>query len=455
MPPRTRARASAARASDPLAVLPLSASRCILSLLPVDSRAKAACVARSWRAALADPALWARLDLSSDCGVARTYRQDGALLLGAAGRALGQLCHLDVTGVYVPTPVLLEVLAANAGSLRTLRVSSLTANPGQGHPLTLDAVLAAAPSLQVLEGPSCISCHWDAAPRLVRLRVLRLNDLFVHFQHPLLGGLAQVGPLAEALSDAELQPTLSRVSCSGADVARPEVLDAIVDAALTRRLPGLCFTSCSPPAVAPLVRLLAGGTVTNLQFGYTRGGAALLDGAGSALVAEALRANTSLTELTLMESGVYRDAHAATTLLGALVGHPSLRLLTFQCETGGTPAARGALMAALIAADAPALQSLYNYCATGGLGCTCPLRDAGLAPLCAALARNRHLRHLDLTSNDMSERFAREQLLPAVRANVGLLELSVDSGTDDEGAAAREAMDLVAGRPGAPPRDDD
>jgi hypothetical protein len=132
---------------------------------------------------------------------------------------------------------------------------------------------------------------------------------------------------------------------------------------------------------------------------------------------------------------------AALTLLGALVGHLSLRSLTL---TGDSPydddaPALGAALAALVAADAPALQELrIRWNALG---------DVGLAPLVAALPRNRHLRVLDVAGNNMSERFARERLLPAVRANTGLQQLCcVDGNLEEPQPAAAEVEELVKRR---------
>jgi hypothetical protein len=185
-------------------------------------------------------------------------------------------------------------------------------------------------------------------------------------------------------------------------------MNSIVNAALTRRIPDLSFRSFSPPHAASLARLLAGGTVTKLCFFVVHRGGALLDTNGALLVGEALRANTTLTALELVVC-------AAEPLLGALVSHSSLRSLTLACDNGGSPEARGALLAALVAANAPALQSLSICCAKQR--CDCKLGDAGLGPLVDALPHNHHLRQLNVSGNGMSEDFARSRLLPAVRSN--------------------------------------
>jgi hypothetical protein len=89
---------------------------------------------------------------------------------------------------------------------------------------------------------------------------------------------------------------------------------------------------------------------------------------------------------------------------------------------------------ALLAANAHALQKLdVSYCNIG---------DAGLRPLFDALPRNTHLRTLYLGENGMSEAFARDVLLPAVRANSSLTMLW----TGVLHAAAAEAEAIVTRR---------
>ena len=75
-------------------------------------------------------------------------------------------------------------------------------------------------------------------------------------------------------------------------------------------------------------------------------------------------------------------------------------------------AAAGAQLAALIAADMPALQRL-NF---RGLS----LGNAGWRPVVDALRVNQHVKSLICYDTGMSEAFAIEFFLPAVRANTSL-----------------------------------
>jgi hypothetical protein len=105
---------------------------------------------------------------------------------------------------------------------------------------------------------------------------------------------------------------------------------------------------------------------------------------------------------------------------------------------GGCVAFAGAALGALLAANAPALRELDVSC--------CHLGDAGMGPLLQALPRNTHLRELTCGSNDMSDAFARDVLLPAVRANGSLRTLVMHVIFEPQLDAAREAEDVVNAR---------
>ena len=104
----------------------------IFARLPADARLLLALVSPYWRALVAEPSLWACVDLSEGSGVTRP---SNALLLAVSAKARGGLRSLDVCGrvfgVFENTPVnehpaishaaLLTTLRANALSLRNLR----------------------------------------------------------------------------------------------------------------------------------------------------------------------------------------------------------------------------------------------------------------------------------------------------------------------------------------------
>jgi hypothetical protein len=462
MPPRRSARVADAveRATPALAPLqlplPLALVHRIFLAVPADSRGRAACVARGWRDALADPALWTRLDLSGNSGISfhmLTSKGD-ALLRGAAARARGELRELEITlrSHVFQLHALFWVLAANAGSLRVLRVDEAYFGAyGQTNnkPTTVEAFLAAAPLLEVLETDVTCSLE-DAARLMIAQGPLRVRALTLVFKYDIEGvnhmdigcNLARISPFAAALADVALQPVLSAVHICRADFTL-EALNAFVDALVTRRLSelGLHHRRVSwLRAAAPLARLLAGGSLKMLiitSLAEEEDDDILMFAAdGAALVANALRANTTLTTLFFQNAGLLSDIRAATAVLGALVGHPSVRKLVLKDErSANLDAAVGAALAAIVAADSPALQelSIDNN----------DLSDDALGPLVDALRGNRHLRRLDMTQNDLSEAFTRERLLPAVQANTGLRYLVCYDDSADDGSAAQEVEDLV------------
>jgi hypothetical protein len=174
-----------------------------------------------------------------------------------------------------------------------------------------------------------------------------------------------------------------------------------------------------------------------------------LDARAATLLAGALRDNTTLTELSLT-AFVSLVPAAATALLGALTGHPSLRVLRLS-GTGGGKALRGgdgtmeaaaarsdgAALGALIAADAPALRELDLS--------HCDLPDDLLGPLFDALSHNTHLRSLDFSFKPISEAMANHLLL-ALRANASLRQLRAPAVSGSVTDVLREAEALVRSR---------
>jgi hypothetical protein len=426
------------------ASLPLPLAQRIFLALPPDARGRASCVCRAWRDALAEPSLWTRLDMSDVRVETHIDRPRlGAVLRGAAVRARGALRQLDLSQhEYVSRDVLLPVLNDNAGSLRELHLHHVVDDGNTS--VTVEAVVAAAPLLQLLTADEAY-CTCDHAPRMLRaeppfalLQIRRRLDVDFPRED---GGMERFAPIAAALADATLQPALYQLYFWQADTAQPAMMGALADAALARRLRELELEDCTPPAAAPLARLLAGGSLTVLEITQSFGARApLFDAAGAALVADALRMNAKLTKLDFCRAHLCLDIDAACAFLGALVGHRSLRELRSVLEVIMPEhcIAFGAAQAALIAADAPALRVLD--CSMNSLG------DAGLAPIVEVLPLNRHLYKLDMGHNGMSEAFARERLLPAVRTNTTLFSLECVNVEADAPAAALEAEELVRRR---------
>jgi hypothetical protein len=412
-----------------LTSLPTPLSHRIFLLLEVDERARASCVSPDWRDLLDDPALWTRLDLVAL--QERSYERSSqrfadAVLPGAARRARGQLHRLEVASLnFASLSVpLLEVLAANAGCLRELQVSNVFSSGVAGSldffNRALERFTAAAPLLGLLE-IKMAHVGWEVASHLMRAGppssvTVRLQGLEVDLR-----GQLDIQPFAAALADAEVQPALAALKIDTRDCQNPTEKDKLLEALLARQTVRSLTLAGHPPAAAPLARLLAGGMLTHLDLG---GAFAPWygDAAGSALVADALRA-TTLTSLVLW-SDQDNWGNSLPTVLGALVGHRSLRKLKFSTSFlhSSCPARlianAAAVVAAIVAADAPALEaldlSLFSFV------------DPKMWPILDALPLNHHLRYLDISNGFMGfmrENFVVKLLLPAVRANTGLRKL--------------------------------
>ncbi len=227
----------------------------------------------------------------------------------------------------------------------------------------------------------------------------------------------------------------------------PAVLDAVVDAALARRLSSVRLFTCSlSPASAPALARLIGGRLARLHIFNDHIQAPLLDVHSALLLGTALRASTTLDVLYLSGAGLWHDPAAAVLFISALLFQPTLRLLDLSgnlANTADLRAVAGAALGALVGANASALQTLNIA--------NCDLCDAGLGPLVDALPRNMHLRTLHCDGNDISEAFARDVLLPAVQANVSLrvLELIADDDENEHPAILHELQDMVAARAAA------
>jgi hypothetical protein len=252
---------------------------------------------------------------------------------------------------------------------------------------------------------------------------------------------ADEAPVLALAADVAAHASLRRAQLSNAPLHTPAALDAVVDAALARKLVSLSLRRCSlSPASAPaLARLLGGGTLTELCIPQNEH--QLLDAPSAALLGAALRANSTITTLRL-SAGLWQNPDAAAVLLGALTGHCSVRALRLpwnnHVEEPPVGAAAGAALGALIAANAPALMELDVS--------MCHLGDEGLRPLFEALPANTYLRTLVCSWNDISQAFAADVLLPAVRANSSLRTLLAAHTILGQWPPLEEAAELVRHR---------
>jgi hypothetical protein len=424
------------------ASLPRALQSEVFSRAPVDARARAACVCHAWCDVLSERSLWAWLDLSPESGVARERVTD-ALLRGAAAKAHGGLVGLNVCECpQLTNAALLEVLTANAGALTELRAYACGLRRDTAE--QIEGLLHAAPLLRVCLADALADAA--AASRMLRneppFGPLRLHKVAV--QPPWPGGEVDVRALAADMTASA--SSLSQLALFFAPLGGLGALDAVVDAALARRLRTLALqqASLSAASVPALARLLRGGTLGALFLTFNNDVTLLIPGpdGSAALLAAALRATDALKMLCLQRANVWHDVAAGETLLHALTAHPSIRCvqLNKNIVRAADRARVGASLGALVGANAPALVAFRVP--------ACNLGDEGLAPLVDALAGNTHLRELDCASNDMSEAFALERLQPALLANTSLRKLTL-VGKDDADAAPpslRQLEQLVAER---------
>jgi hypothetical protein len=365
-------------------------------------------------------------------------------LQAAAARAGGTLRTLDVSGcVDVRADALLAVVTANAGTLRELRAGYRVRSWVRWSVAEVEALLHVAPLLRVL-GATVACSDLALACRLLRneghFERLRMRCLWVDHEEPPGQPTTEADVLALAAS-VPSHASLTELLVESVVLDTAVKLDAVVEAALTHRLRGVWLSNCSlsRASLPALVRLCGSSTLVDLCLEHD---AAVLPDVPAALaLGNALRANTSLTELGLANFGMWRDPAVGAALLGALTGHRSLRVLILggMHVPDAHHAAAGAALGALVAANAPALHELDASWAG--------LDDEYWCPLLDALPCNTHLRKLDLSDerDAMSEAFTRDRLVPAVRANTSLRKLH----TDLWWASAREAEELVRQRAAA------
>jgi hypothetical protein len=378
--------------------LPEPVFRVLFLALPVDERARAACVCRSWRAFLADPSLWQVLDLSPAGGVAAA-RVTENLVRGAVARAAGQLRTLSINDDpdWLHIAFLVELIESNGAELQQVNAGVWLSTA------QLRNVFAAAPRLQVLNGRVMDQCT-------ALLPVLRKEPPYAPVRVDELVVCLQDTEGAEVLALAAAVAAHEPLECLRLKNGRlAGGVNALVDAAATRLVSVLELDDCATNAesIQALVRLLQRGSLTKLvvkcdEFPVAPE-ATLLE------LCAALRICRTLTHLKFWLNPVNGLSHRVVTeLLDAAAELPALFLLDLSYSYLLDRAAAGRAFGALLRADLPSLRILLVF--------NCPFGDEGLAPLLDGLAANTHLRALFCGENETSEAFERDRLEPALAA---------------------------------------
>ena len=205
-------------------------------------------------------------------------------------------------------------------------------------------------------------------------------------------------------------------------------LDAVVSAFVSGRLQEVSLLDCglTPQSLPSLTRLLTEGECYVLTLGCSQpDGKPLFVGDAVRPFCAALRAS-QLELLILAGVRLWESMEDAALLMDALAGHPTLHtVVVVNNRVAATPDAQraaGEMLARLVSASLLCLD-VRN----------CGLGDDGVEPLCTALAASALLRLLMCSGNGVSAACARQHVLPAVRANASLRELTL---CDEADAAA-------------------
>ena len=421
MPPRRSARL--VELANPHFQLPFPPNvvALLFSLLPLDTRLRAREVCRGWRFFLEDVSFWQSLDFSKAAAKSLTVALTWGLVRAACARAKGTLHTLDLFAVReVPLGALGELVAENGESLRSL--------------MTPYSLFLKAENVARLRqaAPLCkLRCHVECTAaevvallgcELVCPYALKVNDLDTEQQ--------QTG-FAAALATRTGIRILSLVGGSLAGVAALEDLArAMVAAGVTSARISHC--RLTPPALPALTLLLRSNVLRS--FVISNGGAPLFTGPDLAAFCNALRSNSSLDWIHLGYCDLWADPADAGMVLAALAARTTPFALALEDNRVGETQAHQQFAAGVQLAQLTAAGELKKLNLVG-----CNLGEAGLAPIFEALPRASRLGHLTFKGEELGSEFARDVVLPSVRANNSLRELKFHN--RDEGELLPELIE--------------
>lgn len=394
-----------------------------------------------------------------------------SLLRSLVAKASGGLARLDVelqnfaamsADGETFNEALTDLVRSNTGALRRLRVlccDEADVVPRGLGDITVASLLAAAPNLVSLDAD--IICIASVSRAVLRGEapfspVLHVRRLYVWGDFEGQASVIAVSADSALCGAQELRRSLfcsrlrhalavaahhslTELVIGDAPLYTAAALDAVVEAAVERRLARLYLYNCHlghgallaggvPPAGAmpALARLVSGGSLTTLAI--TSDNLTITPAFCTAVRGAALEC------LILSNVRMFvNDTGGGVALVAAVTGHRTLRHFdvskNFVISDNG---AVGDALGSLVASNSPSLTSLNLA--------QCALRDEGLRPLAGALPRNAHLRVLNVDLNSTAA-FA-PTLLAAVRANASLRRL--DAG--DSCPALLEAAAVVAAR---------
>ena len=401
--------------------LPEEALRVIFVALPVDARARAACVCRSWRAFLADVSLWLKLDLTAETGGVDAVRLEPTLTSGALARAGGKLRELSILSGAGHVAFLCAAIEGNCASLRRVNTDVHLEVEELGR------VRAVAPRLEGLNVRGTCRLLLPLLRREPPYEELLLNGLEVRMIGN--GGTVEDGEGQggagedDDLSDVDVLDLAAAVK-KHETVTRLRILEArsshwthlLLDAVAGLRLTVLDTQWCSwdDDAFDSLVRVCEKGALATLKI-LSCEPFSMYD---VPKLCRALRTCSALQQLRFCVDHPWVEIPCDTVsnLLRAARSMRALKVLDLSsCNLGWSRQAaltNGDELGAFLGANLWRLHTLKVE--------DCSLGDAGVELMLDGLAHNTHLRALYCGHNNMSAEFeGRVDALLALTARNG------------------------------------
>ena len=412
------------------APVPAQRRRAPLPLLPLDARLRAREVCRGWRFFLKGACFWQFLFFSEAAAESLTVDLTWGLVRAAIARAKGTLHTLNLSAVRDVLLSALGVLVAENGeSLRWLKTPKALFLGAEN----VARLRQAAPLCKLLCNVVCVGAEAVAllGCELVCPFDLQVDELDTEQQQT-----DFAAALATRNGIRELYLTGGNLAGGAAlmDLAR-----AIVAAGVGK---SVFFESGLTQLALPALPLLLRSNVL-WHFGISNDGVPLFTGPDLAFC-DALRSNSIPDEIFLHNCDLWANPADAGMVLAALAARtelePHIELNLPDNNVGETQEeqfASGTQLAQIITAAGLVALNISG----------CNLGEAGLGPIFQALPRASRLWGLQFDSDTLSSEFARDVVLPAVRANNSLRSLTFcNEDEDDLLPELIEAQNIVKAR---------
>ena len=273
----------------------------LLPLLPLDCRARAACVCRAWRAATAHPSLWEELNFAN-CAVCVNDAKL-ALLCGRAGAALRTLylcvrANMRVTGAGLVTAL------RDGGCTGVRRLTCVVGDRQHPKPLTPVLVQQLAAACPMLQHAECtVYCHPSKAAAVLTVLPgpLTLDCAFGETT----GGNVDLTELMEHLRVNTTLTSLSLNENNIGEVGATQLADCLRVNTTLKSL-NLNYNHVGNEGATQLAdSLRVNSTLESLELHDNH-----IDVVGATQLAECLRVNATLTSLDLSANDIVAEGTA-------------------------------------------------------------------------------------------------------------------------------------------------